>query len=148
MPADMKPWTPHMQGVGLPKSQRVLEVLDLFAWQALLQRTTASVALRMSFADKKTMLQDAYVDVSQNPKFCSVNSPGKPVGCLTTSTILYSYGRDRVLIPQEYMLLQGHRRGYKLPASGNQVRQLAGEGICLPVLGVVIWAMYLVKGLP
>ena len=137
-----------MQGTGLPNTERVREIVDVFALAALLQRTNRQRALTMNFADKKALLHDAYIDTSQNPKFISIGSPGGDMACLTTSSQVYSFGRDRMLVPQEYMLLQGHRRGFKLPASGTRVRQLAGEGICLPVLGVVIWAMYLTKGLP
>ena len=103
---------------------------------------------------KQTALQDVYVDVSQNPKFgpmASVASGAADIlGCLCTSTCLYSYGRDRALLPIEHMYLQGHRRGFSIPdrMPSNRLRQLAGEGMSLPCLATVIWSMYLVKGLP
>ena len=51
---------------------------------------------------------------------------------------------------RELLLLQGHRRSLVLPDHVRcaQIQALAGEGICLPCLGSVLMAVYLVKGLP
>ena len=136
-----------MKGLGLPATDRVHALVDTFAFDCL--KTACNFEfLRMTFSEKKALLKNCYIDISQNPRYQNPTSP--TAACLCTGTVFYSFGLDRVLLPEEHLLLQGHSRGFRLPDSMRQasIRSLAGEGICLPCLGTVVWAMYLVKGLP
>ena len=141
-----KPWSPYMdRASGFQPTQRVETILDLVAVQHLgLQNTD------MPFAGKKRLLRDVFCDISQNPKFKAYSSDSGKAPCLATSTTLYSFGEDRLILPIELLYFQGHSRGIKIPDAmrSSQVRDLAGEGMAVPCLGTVIWALYLTKGLP
>ena len=142
MPDSVKLWSPHMS---YQTSERCQAILDTVAVEKL-----GLGAVSMSFEERKARLRNVYVDLSQNPKFRSRTNDKGITGCLSTSTLLYSYGRDSVLLPYELLLLQGHSRSLKIPATVNsaQVKTLAGEGISCPCLGTVLWAIYLTNGFP
>ena len=149
LPSDAKIWSHKMVATGLSATSRVKEILDLVAAEKLKKYGLSNV-LRMSKEEKQELLRGVFCDVSQNPKFASYTNEANVTGCLATSTILYSYGRDRVVLPFEHLMFQGHRRGIVFPPEikSTQIKTLAGEGMALPCLGSVIWAMYLLKGLP
>ena len=69
---------------------------------------------------------------------------------LTTSSTLYHFGQDRVLTGLEHLLLQGYDIGVNIPEGMSQaeLKKCAGEGISLPVLGSVVWALYMAGTLP
>lgn len=149
LPPNYRCWTPYMTGTAVPENSRVRETIDVFAFKALLRLgADRHHIFRMSFQEKKDLLKDSYIDISQSPNYCRVCVTGMNMGCLATSSSIYSYGRDRMLVAQEHMLLQGHRRAFRLPAAPSRVRKLAGEGMCLPCLATIVWSMYLVRGLP
>jgi hypothetical protein len=64
--------------------------------------------------------------------------------------MIYAFSRDSLLVPLEHMLLQGHKRTISIPdqMSGKQVKELAGEGMSLPWLALIIWCLVLVNRLP
>ena len=132
----------------MPRTERVNELIEVVAASKLKDLGVLQDAL--SFSEKQKLLEHVYCDVSQNPRFKSCTNSKGITGCLATSTILYSFGKDRIVLPLELSMIQGHRRGFHYPesVSSNQIRDLCGEGMSLPCLGVVIWCMYLTKGLP
>ena len=69
--------------------------------------------------------------------------------CLTTSSRLFFFEQQRNLQPIEHLMLQGYEKDVKLPIgfSANDVRRVAGEGIALPCLGTLLWALRLTKEL-
>ena len=149
LPSDTKLWSADMAARGMSNTPRIRKILDLVAAQKLKPIGFRKV-LNMSHADKQKLLRGTFCDVSQNPKFASFTNESGNTGCLATSTTLYSFGRDRVVLPIELALFQGHRRGILFPPEikSSQIRSLAGEGMSLPCLGSVVWCMYLLKGLP
>ena len=149
VPADFRLWSPEMQGRGLSLTHRNKEILDLVAIEKL-KTLGLKEAECLTWDQRKSFLKGVFCDVSQNPKFSSYTNQNGVTGCLATSTILYSYGKDRAVLPFEYILFQGHRRGIQFPTDmrSSEIKALAGEGMFLPSLGSVIWAMYLIKGLP
>ena len=149
LPSGLKVWSPWMQAQGLNVTDRISELLDLVA-ASKLKELGVNLLKPLDFETKKEKLKDVFCDVSQNPKYRSFTNSDGVTGCLATSTILYSFGRDRLVTPFELALFQGHRRGVKYPSGmrGNEIKSLAGEGMFLPSLATVIWSMYLLKGLP
>ena len=132
-------------GLGLHLTKRVEAILDTVAAQHLgLQN------LDLPFGRKKNMLRDVFCDISQNPKFKAFSNSSGVAPCLATSSTLYSFGGDRMVLPVESLYFQGHSRGIKIPTAmkSSDIKQLAGEGMALPCIGSVIWALYLTKGLP
>ena len=95
-------------------------------------------------------MKDVMLDYSQNPfRRAFTNSCGRNY-TLTTSTTLYHFGRDRILLPPEYMRMQGWDSTMVVPGdmTATELRVLAGEGMALPCLASVLYGIYLVKGLP
>ena len=140
-----------MVGTGVPQTERVASILDTFALLKLREFGYNLHSLgKLAFSTKKDILEHVYVDVSQNPQYRAFTSQKGVTPCLATSTRLYSFGRDRMLLPFEQLMLQGHRRSFQIPESmrSSQIRELAGEGMALPCLGTVLWSIYLLKGLP
>ena len=148
LPSSVKVWSPFMQATGLRVTERISEILDVFA-ASKLSDLGANLFESTSFSEKKKLLEHQYCDVSQNPKYKSCTNQIGITGCLATSTVLYSFGRDRLILPFELALLQGHRRGIKFPdsMSSSQIRDLMGEGMHLACLGTVVWCLCLTKGL-
>ena len=145
LPESVKPWSRDMKGSGMSQTDRVKQLLDAVATEKL-----GLGNLDLPWDQKKKLLKNVYCDVSQNPKYRPYTSKEGITGCLSTSTMLYSFARDGAVLPFELLLFQGHRRDIKLPSSlsSNQTRDLAGEGMSLPCLGTVLWGVYLTKGFP
>ena len=137
-----------MEATGLRVTERISQILDLVAASKFLD-LGVDLYQCIPFSEKKKILEHVYCDVSQNPKFKSCTNQHGITGCLATSTTLYSFGRDRLVLPFELALLQGHRRGIKFPQAmtSSQIRDLMGEGMSLPCLGTVVWCAYITKGL-
>ena len=140
-----------MKSTGLSKTKRIQELLDMVALQSLVWKGVSPLnATLMNAAQKGEHLQHVFCDVSQNPRYASFTNHSGISPCLATSTILYSFARDRVVLPFELLMFMGHRRGIKIPPSAkpSQIRDLAGEGMHLASLGSVVWALYSIKGMP
>ena len=149
--ADVKPWTSHegFQGNGFKHTDRSLELLDLVAVQTLISSGLSKSINKVGSRLMKKQLGNVLVDLSQNPvRRCFTKNGKSP--CLTTSSQIYSFGRDSLLVPLEYMILQGHKRTIAIPdgMSGKQVKELAGEGMSLPCLALIVWCLVLVNRLP
>lgn len=142
---DERPWSEHMSCGGLNITPRIACLLDCVAAEGL---PTEKRSSKVSFQEKKALLRHMYADVSQNPKYRAFSKQGV-TSCLTTSTLMYSFQRDGVVLPIELMTIQGHRRDLVFPPSmtASQVKDLAGEGMFLPCLATIVWSLYLVNGL-
>ena len=130
----------------MPNTERVRDLLDLVVFEKI-----ASLKLpnNLSFSELQACLEDVYVDVSQS----HVRRPysnKEAAKCLTTGSIIYSFGRDSVILPLELMMWHGHRSNVGLPdcLSQRQFTRLAGEGMALPSLASVVWGVYLTKQFP
>ncbi len=147
----MKLWTsnPDFAGQGLPNTERVFQIVDLAAMQAVGGTPEMVVKAKKDGPFLRKKLSDLVLDVSQNPDRHAYTKNGK-FPCLTTSSFLYWYHRDGILVPLEHMLLQGHRRTLEIPdtMTPRLLRQLAGEGMSLPCLGLLVWCMAMTKQFP
>ena len=139
-----------MVASGVRPTARIRNIIDMVAWEVLLRSFDYRSVTMMSRDEKKQHLRGIYCDLSQNPRFASYTNVEGVTGCLCTSTILYSFHKDRICLPFELALFQGHRRGIKFPSNmkSNSIKELCGEGMNLPCLATVIWALYLVRGFP
>lgn len=97
-----------------------------------------------------TIMQNVYADVSQNPVRSPWTGSQGITHCLTTSSLLYTFARQRVVLPIELMYFQGHSREIRIPPGMLQasLRDLAGEGMCLPCLGTLIYSLFVTQLLP
>ena len=99
--AACKPWTPGMQGTGMPRTKRVDEILDVAAATHL-----APSQWDLRFVEKQNLLRHVYCDVSQNPGQLKCTNRQGITSALTQSTIMYSFGRDGLVLPRELMMLK------------------------------------------
>ena len=150
VPLHFRPWTGREQfrGHGLVSSARIAEVLDLAAiaicrQQGLTMREMTPLAVRK-------VLRGAYIDVSQSVSRRAWAAAGQPLPTLTSSSVIYSFGADRVLLGRELCALHGFTSSLKLPASitDNDLRALVSNSMALPCVALVIWALMLTKQFP
>jgi len=152
----LRPWT-HLRNrkyLGIKLTSRILAILDLVTIQVLggAEKTARLLNLCSEEVYTSTIefaMKDIIVDLSQNPcrkAFTNVSGISK---CMTTSSQLYSYKRDGVILPCEQMYFQGHGRATKFPPEMSQknIHDLAGQGISLPCLGAVFVALLATTGL-
>ena len=97
-------------------------------------------------------LKGVMVDVSQNPVRRAYTPAHGINHTLCTSSFLVHLGHCRTVLPAEHFCFQGHNVSkLRFPRefanggsiSNKQYRQLAGEGMSLPCLGVVIISLLL-----
>ena len=86
--------------------------------------------------------KDLWCDVSQGRR-----GSGSPT-TLTTRSMWYSFEWDRVLVPSEILGVLGHGAPNIRSLLRSSVRELAGEGMVLPCLGVLLHSSLLAATLP
>jgi len=142
---DYNPWTsrPDFTGLGLSKTPRVKSILDGTVIRILNGQRTSRRTL-------KNHLKEKYVDVSQSLKRKSFSDAHGFARTQTTSTILYSFDQDRVVVGREMLLLQGHSRNFRIPpgVKDTVVKELAGEGMAVPCVGLLLWCLFWTRRFP
>ena len=142
-----KPWTGRESfvGYGLSGTKRALDLLDC-GWvhaykRAKFRHTQDAIASKLD--------QELFIDVSQNHVRKPLSNASGELRTLLTSTRLYHYGSDRLLLPVEHLALQGYSPEIVVPQelSAKDVRDMAGEAIALPCLATVMWCLHMVKDL-
>lgn len=138
------------KGVGVPRTKRVLDLIDLCA----IHRCKKA---RFTQKEANEALKDTILDYSQSHSRRPFSNSDGVARSLTTSSSLYSYRLDRELHPVEHLYLQGFPMpgadgsiGVRIPENmpPTEVKKMAGEGIALPCLAMVIWALFLTQGFP
>ena len=123
--------------------KRSLDLLDCSVISAAKKARKTVTGVQCELADK-------LIDISQSHERRPL--PGGTNRCLTTSSRLFWFQQRRLLTGIEHMLLQG----YTLPmitavpktVSNNDLKDIAGEGIALPCLGSIVWALKLTANFP
>ena len=146
-----KPWSAagfQLRGLGSQgQNPRVLETLDLAVLAYADKENIVSCTPQSEHgrACLQAACSELYTDVSQNPGRKAFTCPSTGVSkCLTTSSHVYGRGRDRTILGLEQMMWQGHSLETKFPSSMGQssIKSLSGEGICLPCLGLLFYALH------
>lgn len=141
-----KPWTsqPDFKGRGLSKTPRNLSILDATVIRILGgQKNVKKKHL-------KEKVRGRYVDVSQALHRNTCTNEAGITRTQTTSTVLYSFDRDRVLVGKEMLMLQGQKKQFKIPqgVQDSVVKDLAGEGMAVPCVGLMLWCLFWVRFFP
>ncbi|CAE7686341.1 unnamed protein product [Symbiodinium sp. CCMP2592] len=139
-------WTSRRDfvGRGVPQNERVQTMLDLVCLQKWSEHPNRGYLRDVVWPD---LMCNVFLDWSQNPARRAYSGKNGEMRCLTTSSQLYSFEADRALFPIEYMRLQGWGFDIAIPEQcAGKMRELSGQGMSLPCLGAVIWAVYLLKG--
>lgn len=97
----------------------------------------------LPLAELEAALKGMFLDVSQS-LHRKAYTQGGVNRCLTTSSLLYSYEHDRIVTPLEMLYFQGYPRTLKIPMSlsPSELKDLAGEGMTLPCLAMVMWSIW------
>ena len=124
-------------GEGLSLTPRVLDTLDVIA---------ASVLQRREHDRDHVALHDVLVDVSQSLLRPTMSSARGVAPCLTSSSVLYSYGHDRVVLPDELARMQGFG-SIIWPSACTQrdEKRMLGSGMSLPCVGSILLALHIMK---
>ena len=144
--SDLKPWTalPNRKYAGMHLTERAASILDCVAMETLGGARSAKAATQRTDAEQfiTHALSDVLVDLSQNPARRAFSSNGV-AKCLHTGTLLYSFHHDRIVLPIELMLLQGHSSSMQVPSgmSQRELHDLAGMGIAVPCLALILVAL-------
>lgn len=135
-----------LQATGVKMTPRV---------KALLNTVVADRVKTVRVKGKKAFMncvKNTVVDLSQNPiRKAFSKLPYDTMPALTTSSLPLHIGRDALILPSEMLCLQGHNpESFRVPEgmSPAQLRRLAGEGMPLPCLGLIVMAILLTKGFP
>lgn len=135
---EFRPWTsrPSFTAKGVRLTDRIRDLMD-------------SVVIDRMSQGKQTLTQivkdmdDTFLDFSQSHQrkcWTQVNGINK---CLTTSSTIYSYGADRLVLPIETLKFMGYPDSLKLPypMSHHDIRDFVGEAMCLPCVATVLWSL-------
>ncbi|CAE7834440.1 unnamed protein product [Symbiodinium sp. CCMP2592] len=134
--------------IGTSRDDFVGEGLRLTARQQdLIDTVAAKVLLSKRGQLAVDVLKDTYLDISQGHDRMK-HSRADGVACtFTTSTLLYSYSEDRVVLPLEMMLMHGFPRSAIAPRSIGQraLKDMVGNGMSLPCLATMVWAFWVMR---
>ena len=148
VPPEFEPWTRHSQPTsGQQLGKRALDLMNCSAMQCWKR---ARVSFQAPLPDRRAILQNTILDLSQSHDRRPFSGETGPVRTLTTSSLLYSFRENRILRPLEHLCLQGYPRSVSVPESfsDRDTRVLAGEAMSLPSLGLVVWSLLVLKGFP
>ena len=151
---EFHPWTSrkHFQGTGFSHTKRSLDLLDC-AWVQACKRKKITVGTHkncfMKEAIKQGVHSDLVVDISQNHVRKPLSDSSGFLRTICTSSLLYHFSADRLLHPLEHFFLQGYSDQLVLPQSLSvrDLRSMAGEAICLPCLGSIVWCLHMTRDL-
>ena len=139
---NFSPWTqrPSFHGQNLPRTKRVLDLVDCCYVESCKRRKIAAGCFEHGS-------KNLVADVSQSHGRKPLSDNGI-LRTLTTSSKLYYYAEDRVLVPREHMALQGYER-VEIPSSWTDadIQRISGEAICLPSLAGLLWCLHLTRDL-
>jgi len=134
--SDKKPWTDFARCQGI-STHRQRELLDLAFLTTLSSRRS-----RGEPCSKRDIIEGLFVDVSQ----AIDRKPWGPLRTVCGGSQVYSYQKDRLLIPEELLRLLGFatsRWCHDANVSRAEVTALAGSGMALPSVSVVCLSLML-----
>ena len=120
------------RGTGLTGSDRVRDLLDCVTTQKLVLHKDQE--RRSKRVDIPKLMSGTIVDTSQSHERRCFSFGGKPVNTITTSSALYSFSLDSIILPSEVFLWHGFPRVLAMPSSTTQTKNLIGNSMCAPVL--------------
>ena len=128
------PWTgrPEFVGEGIPHTPRVLDLLDVAASERL---------------SSGQGFNAFYCDCSQSHSRAVWTRASGANPTFTTSTLLYAFHADRIVLPWEMCLMHGFPASARIPASVSQgdFKRLIGNGMSCPCVAVLLWGLHVAR---
>ena len=158
LPVDSLPpkkWTASHKLAALPQSTRVRDLVDLLHAQSYSKlKLDPRTAAEPDTAFERTQL---IVDVTQDARrhTCSVNCShgSQSLRSMCSGSNFYMFSRDRCVVPCEHMMLLGWSPAEIKRVLNNTpslkpsaLRDLAGEGMGAPCIGLAVASLMLVMG--
>jgi hypothetical protein len=142
---DARPWTGRrdMALRGVHQTDRVLDNIDL-AWATRVRQPPEHVLNAPQAKRFDLLKENYYINCSQQ----NFRKAWGDLNTICTSTELYSFELDRVILAEELFSLQGHGHPETRTLSAAEARSVAGEGMLVPVLGAALYALMLEAPLP
>lgn len=133
------PWSsrPGLRYKGVRLTERVKDLMDCTLIDLMVNQNAT-----MSEVLKKDNLEGLFLDYSQSHHRRCFTAGGMNK-CLTTSSTIYSFGRDRMVLPMETLHFHGYPKTVRLPVhcTQNDLKQFAGEAMTLPCLATVLYSI-------
>jgi hypothetical protein len=148
---DYSPWTSR-QDVKLfllPQTERVKDLVNVCAAECLVRHREEKV--RQPNWSRWGWVTDVLADVSQSHSRKTFTNSLGVNPCMTTSSIFYSFGMDRALIPLDHLKMQGlpaQTMSFPIGITQANMRDLAGNMMFLPSLATVLTAVLLAVDFP
>lgn len=148
----LNPWTRFQKKfLGISMTPRIEAILDLVTIETLGGAAATCKILKTKNAKEviEEKMSNIFCDISQNPVRRAFSNSAGVGKCLHTASILYSFQKDRVVLPFEKLIFMGHRLDLIIPPAltERECNDLAGQGISLPSLGLVILSLWCTTGL-
>ena len=131
-----RPWSSHARMQGISCTPRHREILDVAFLDA--ERNLVEHGLRTTRED---IANNLFCDVSQNLS----RKPWGGLRTLTTSTILYSFQKDRLILPEEGLRILGFPSTSTLVRGISQgdVSDIVGQAMAVPAVVLPTMALLL-----
>ena len=142
---DWPKWSSRKELWGIPQTARVKDVIDvsvqIYMTHLLAKRqkeTTKKLTVK-DLKDEEWMACPWYIDISQN---ASRKPFSNHLRSMVANSCFYSCLKDRVVLPVEHLLVLGWPSNVVTASlSANSIRELAGESMACPAVGLCMLAM-------
>ena len=126
---------------GLPRTPRILDLLDI----AACTRLNSQGGSRHGHTGSR--FGSFFVDTSQShSRRCWTGAEGQN-RTFTTSTELYHFGHDRIVLPWEMLLMLGFPGNVRVPRDLNprDLKTMIGNSMSLPSVGTLLWSLHVMR---
>ena len=128
-----------LRGLGLWQ-HRARATIEVCWLRSVFDKLKGNMTLPFSEEDRRMLAADLYVDYSQSMS----RLPYGSLRTITTSSRMYSFALDRVIMPQENFFLLGWPRSLQCSfLNDTEARNISGEGQVLPCLATALVALVL-----
>lgn len=144
IPVAFAPWTSsrNVRAEGLTLTTRIKDIMDLVTAERMREQRVAAQHATRERLDE--LMQRTFLDVSQSHERRKFSHEGQILPTVTTSSMLYSFGLDRVVKPEELFRWHGYPRTLVFPEclSAASLKVLVGNSMSAPCLAQAILSLY------
>ena len=135
-------------GEGVGRTARVLDLIDVAACARLKDLEQCGKGCKSKApVNHRDAFNDFLLDYSQSHSRKPWTRRNGVNPTFTTSTELYSFGADRIVLPREMMLMHGFPPNAKIPKNMRQctLKNMVGNGMSVPCVATVLWSWHVMK---
>lgn len=119
----------------------MLDLLDIITIERLAQLKSQNIKV----ASVEDAMDGSFADISQSHARRTYSHRGTKMFTITTSTNLYSFTHDSIILPEEMYTMHGFSRSLSFPShlTIGQQQNLVGNGMAAPCLAQILSALYI-----